>query len=70
VVGRPVRECTAVAIGSRSSGPESSDIVREIMFSPPESIWQSTQAKNRNTGNQKLSPIFLPYLDYIFSKNI
>lgn len=35
VVGSPVNECIATAIDSSSSGPESSEIHREIMFSPP-----------------------------------
>jgi hypothetical protein len=35
VVGSPVNECIAIAIDSSSSGPESSEIHREIMFSPP-----------------------------------
>jgi hypothetical protein len=34
VVGSPISECTAIAIASRSSGPESSDIIREIFFTP------------------------------------
>lgn len=53
VVGRPVKECIATANDSRSSGPESSEIDREIMVSPPYDIWQPVQAKNRNIINEK-----------------
>jgi hypothetical protein len=53
VVGRPVNECIATANDSRSSGPESSEIDREIMVSPPKGILQPVQAKNRHMINKK-----------------